>query len=288
MKWMGGRRFTRVVIATACAAIATAAWPAMYGDSSVKARAHRWVEAHRATLPASAAELRRYPTAYRDAVYQALESTAKYEIWRTYLTRTAATAPGLSDRQRGFLRELAGAITPQQFAWAAENSSTTRALLAEAPAILGAASTLLRPDAWVQGDYGAMPMAGYLRVTRVSLTEWILDRSTVAADGPVDQCQCDAGGGGTYDCPAPSRGYQWDCLPYPDEGPYSCVHSDDGCGLFRNRPCDGSCVQFPGGGGGDDDDDGDGDGGDGGTCHYDSSGYCDASCQSCWGIGPAS
>ena len=252
MKWMRGRRFARVVIATGCAVIATAVWPAIYGDSSVKGRAQRWVEAHRASLPASAAELRRYPTAYRDAVYQALESTAKYEVWRTYLTRTAATAPDLSDRQRGFLRELAGALTPQQFDWAAEYSSTTRALLAEAPAILGATSTLLRPDAWVQGGYGAIPMAGYLRLTRVRVTEWILDRSTVAADeedpeAGLDPCKCYQAAQGAYDCKGP-KGSIKDCVPNTPSAPYRCQNMTSGCDLFKNHPCDGTCMVFDFGG----------------------------------------
>jgi hypothetical protein len=285
MKRMEGRRYARVVMATACAVVATAVWPAMDADSSVKARAQRWVEAHRANLPASAAELRRYPAAYRDAVYQALEPAAKYDVWRTYLTQTAATAPDLSDRQRGFLRELAGALTPQQFGWAAEYSSTTRALLAEAPAILGATSTLLRPDAWVQGDDGAIPITGYLRLTRLTMTEWILGRSTVAADDgdpdpSLSACNCYQAAQGAYDCPAPP-GYLKDCLPNTPSAPYLCQNYDSGCDLFKNHPCNGQCTVFTSGGGGDG---GGGGGEDGGGCYYDSSGYCDLSCQSCTGL----
>jgi hypothetical protein len=84
-----------------------------------------WVERHRGELPATLAELARYPIPFRKAIVQAVAPEVRVALWREHLT--------------GFLGPEA--------ALGAEHQALVREAIADLPAIVGVAPPSGQPRA---------------------------------------------------------------------------------------------------------------------------------------------
>lgn len=161
----------------------------------------KWVQENVEELPASYAELIRYPMAYRQAIYARYSPELKSRMWQSQFEAYLGSHPALSSEQAALLHRAAGLVTPALF-----ESTRSDALLAE-----------------VEGLKGAMVAAFGLEEAR----------SLIGQIGPSDgsnlQYRCSCATASDY-CPAGKR-----CA----RG--GCEEVRRNCGTFLLYDCDGLC-----------------------------------------------
>lgn len=86
----------------------------------------KWVQENVKELPASYAELIRYPLAYRQAIYNRYSPEVKSMMWQSQLEAYRGSHPDLSPEQVALLYRAVGLATPALF-----DSTLSDALLAE-------------------------------------------------------------------------------------------------------------------------------------------------------------
>ena len=86
----------------------------------------KWVQENVQELPASYAELLRYPLAYRQAIYARYSPEVKSMMWQSQFEAYLGSHPDLSPEQVALLHRSIGLMTPAIFA-----STRSDALLAE-------------------------------------------------------------------------------------------------------------------------------------------------------------
>lgn len=237
-------KIARRVAAGAVVVLAYCLWPAIWSDSPIT-RAYAWIDTHQSALPTTLVDLSLYPREYKLAVMQSLPTSAKLQVWRDFLTRSAATQDVFSAEQRTFLKDFAKKLEAEDFDPTAARQDRLAALLEEANTILGERQHLLRNDAWLGATASLSEHLATLSsfrfavaAVRVRAAEYFL--GAVEASAQLQSCNCYVQGDGLYDCPGPVQWRKF-CLPNIAQAPYLCQENTSGCDLFDNHPCDGMC-----------------------------------------------
>lgn len=233
-------KMMRVALAIFAVALAFCVWP-VSRSADPRVRAQEWIEENQGHLPTTLKEIRLYPDAYQDAIYQALSPIQRLALWRDHLAQ-AAEAEVLRPEQREFVRTVANALNVGDFEPAGDVRAQLQQLLRQRHAIMGSQAALISKDAWKRVPSATQLFsAGLVRGTRalrVRIAEDLLSMTSVSALTPT--CNCWVFEQGDYDCGCRNCDF---CCPNTPTPPYVCNHPlYQSCGFLKMRPCDGLCC----------------------------------------------
>jgi hypothetical protein len=192
------------------------------GPPSVRANA--WVAAHRGNLPETLDALSGYPVAYRKAVFLALPSAKKAELWRAQLQAFSQT-PGITAEQRAFIDRNIEALTPtayNQHPKTGPLADLCKKIAALFPVEQRSAFSVLGPPDPVFTVSGL-----FVNLSERFRQSYVVRAADRALGRQVGDCSCSAESG----CSCIT------CWPPPQ----GCNTSNWGCGCEWLYQCDGLC-----------------------------------------------
>jgi hypothetical protein len=174
--------------------------------TTVDQRAQQWVEAHKASLPATLSELSLYPSAYRMAVFNALPERVRWQMVNQHAKDLLGARTDLTVPERQFLENtrtrIQGALDSATDPAAVQQASA--AACGTAPAVF---SRSLREELGLQhlGDYTRSTFS--IQATVIRTAEW--SRSLAMRAMPAAARH--QGIGNTCNCLVSDDGYCEDC-----------------------------------------------------------------------------
>ena len=191
-----------------------------------------WVGAHAQTLPTTLAELSAYPLPYRRAIYSSMPAERKALVWRQQMALLMASSTEWSQRQRDLLDHVQTLLVPGAFM----KGTPAHAALLD-PVLEQTLRSEFSEHILSFGELGVgVQPQGSVASAKLVIVLWL--RGLVVAQASDEPYSCTCNDADDWCMPWPTSPSA-DCNPVINHQGCSC--SNDGCGWWWDKQCNGRC-----------------------------------------------
>jgi hypothetical protein len=204
----------------------------LFAQHVCQSEAHAWVASHASDLPKTYEELSLFPLTYRRAIYAALPSANKSQLWRVQIERYLRRGDELTPQQKDVLLDALRLATPETFAATKEQSTRRYRRVRQQLSSL---------EAQARAAFGTERAERiFARIGPADTdTLFFIDKRAAEAVEPllegIDEALAAANPGCSCSDASDYCSGGFNCTPG------SCIRIADECGTFWTYDCDGLC-----------------------------------------------